>query len=88
MTHEEKNCMLGNFRGRRLLACLAADTLSAVVEAIDRDDGSERPLPGQTLPAPPTEAMRRELDNAVSLVLRLILAVNDGGCSPQRLPRF
>lgn len=79
---------LGNYRGRRLVACQAVDKLHAVVEAIDRDDGSQLPIPGRTMPGPLQEAMRNELFNAVALTLRLILTANDGGCSPQRLPRF
>lgn len=88
MDYEQEKQLLGNYRGRRLLACRAADSLSAVVEHIGLDDGTELPPPDRSLPAPPTDAIRREIENAVALVLRLILASNDGGCSPQRLPRF
>ena len=88
MTIDEEKRLLGNYRGRRLLACRAADTLSHVVEHLGFDDGSELPPPDHALPKMPTDAMRAELQNAVSLVLRLLLAANDGGCSPQRLPRF
>lgn len=88
MTLDEQKRMLGSYRGRRFLACNAADVLSKVVENIGLENGEDLPPPDRALPEPPTDAMRREIGNAVSLVLRMILAANDGGCSPQRLQRF
>lgn len=86
MTIDEERQLLGNYRGRRLLACRAAEMLDNIVESIGLDDGKE--LHPRPLPDPPTDAMRCELGNAVALILRMILAANDGGCAPQRLHRF
>lgn len=88
MNLDEQKRMLGNYRGRRYLACTAADLLSKVVENLGADDGTQLPPPEHSLPPMPSDAMRLEINNAVSLVLRLILATNDGGCSHQTLPRY
>lgn len=88
MTLDEEKRMLGSYRGRRFLMCRAADVLDKVVEHLGADDGSDLPPPERSLPDAPTDAMRRELHNAVALVMRLLMAANDGGGSPARLPRF
>lgn len=88
MTLDEEKRMLGGYRGRRYLACRAADALSRIVDNLGVEDGTDLPPSDRSLPSQPTDAMRLELNNAVSLILRMILAANDGGCSPQRLQRF
>jgi hypothetical protein len=84
---EEKR-MLSNYRGRRFMACRAADVLSQVVAHLGLDDGSELPPPNRSLPPTPSDAVRLEIENAVALLLRTILAHNDGGVSPSKLNRF
>lgn len=87
MTLDERNRMLKNWRGRRLLACQAADLLHEVAGALAEDDGSQPPPPGAQLPTT-TESQRRELQNAVALVLRMTLLMNDGSVSHQELRRY
>ncbi len=82
----EKNQLVQNWRGRRYLACRAADDLLKVAEALGVDDGSELPPPNG-LPTV-TEAVKAELQNQITSALRLLLALNDGNVSPSRLNRF
>jgi len=86
--YRERQRMLKGYRGRRFLACRAADTLHDVCGALASDDGSDLPLPDRPLPTPPSAAEIRELQNAVALILRMILLRNDGCISPQELRRF
>lgn len=79
---------LKNYRGRRLLTCRAADTLGQVVAHLGVEEGTTLPAPGKEHVQPPSDALRHELDNAVTNLMRLILAVNDGGCSPSKLNKF
>lgn len=88
MSPDERR-MLGNYRGRRLIACRAAEALREVIEALGREnDPKELPIPDHVMPPPPDEATRRELTNLVTSVLRLILVHNDGQMSNQRLRGF
>lgn len=78
-----------NYRGRRYQACNAAQVLHDIVEQLGvEDDPSMLPIPGQPLQPVPSAAQKRELQNLVALTLRMILLHNDGGCSPQTLPRY
>lgn len=79
--------MLLNFRGRRLLACRAAETLHDVITALGEDDGSTLP-PGDGLPTAPSKQQKQEMKNAAAVLLRMILIFNDGHVSPQQLGRF
>ncbi|RUX02345.1 hypothetical protein EOA27_32280 [Mesorhizobium sp. M2A.F.Ca.ET.037.01.1.1] len=79
--------MSRNYRGRRLMACQAADDLHRVIDAIGVEDGSTLPLP-EGMPAVPAPAIKREMQNGVATLLRLILLHNDGHISPQTLKRF
>lgn len=79
--------MSQNYRGRRLMACQAADELHRVIDAIGVEDGSTLPLP-EGMPAVPAPAIKREMQNGVATLLRLILLHNDGIVSPQTLKRF
>lgn len=87
MNLDEEKRLLAGWRGRRLLACRAGDLLRAVAEALGEDDGSCLPPDGE-LPAPPSEAQRNELCNAITSLQRMILLWNDGHVSPSRLQRF
>lgn len=84
---EEKR-MCQNYRGRRFLACRAVDTLERVIENLGVEDGSQLPHPDRDFLPPPSDAVRLEVQNAASNLLRLILALNDGGTSRQKLQRF
>lgn len=88
MTLEERRRMQRNYRGRRLLACRAAEALHEVIEALGEDDGSELPPVNATLPPTPSEAQKRELQNMAANLLRMILLLNDGQISPQTLRRY
>lgn len=79
--------MLKNWRGRRLLACRAADELERIINHIGIEDGSELPPSDGGLPKI-NEGQRNELLNATALVLRLVLGANDGNVSPARLRRY
>lgn len=80
---------LENYRGRRLRACRAADDLHAVIEQLGvENDPSILPIPDHVMPAPPCEAIKREMQNTVANLLRLILLHNDGSVSAQKLQRF
>lgn len=88
MASDSREKMLKNFRGRRILACNAEQTLHSVIENLGVDDGSQIPLREADQPAVPADAVKLELKNAATNLLRLILAHNDGGCSPDYLKRF
>jgi len=76
-----------NWRGRRLLACRAVDSLIGVIENIGNEDGSQLP-PDDGLPPPPNPALRRELKNMAASLLRFILLSNDGHVSTSTLNAF
>lgn len=82
----EQRRLLTGWRGRRLLACRAACVLEEVIENLGADDDVDPP-PDRGLPAFQT-AMQHELHNSVSALLRMILLMNDGQVSPQKLRRF
>lgn len=86
MDFAERNRMVKGWRGRRFVACRAADDLEAVVRELGQDDGANLP-PDGGLPIV-TPAVRLELENSVANLLRMILALNDGHVSPSRLQRF
>lgn len=76
-----------NYRGRRIMVFDAADKLDRAITMLGIEDGSTLPLT-DGMPAPPSEAIKGELKNAVANLLRLILLHNDGHVSPQTLRRF
>jgi hypothetical protein len=84
---EEKR-LLKNYRGRRLQACRAVDTLCDVIDNLGTEDGSVLPDPDHGFQQPPSAAMRLELKNQAAVLLRMILANNDRGCGPHELQRF
>ncbi|TIV60312.1 hypothetical protein [Mesorhizobium sp.] len=79
--------MSQNYRGRRLMVCHAADDLHRAIDALGVEDGSQLPPP-EGLPTKPSPAIKRELQNSVANLLRLILLHNDGQISHQTLKRF
>lgn len=80
---------LENYRGRRLRACRAADDLHAIIEQLGvENDPSILPIPDHAMPTAPNGAIKREMQNTVANLLRLILLHNDGHVSPQKLQRF
>lgn len=83
----ERERLLKNWRGRRLLACRAFDDVHSVIDALASDDGSQCP-PVDGLPSAPSFAIRSELQNTAANLLRLILLHNDGAVSSSRLQRF
>lgn len=87
MTYEEKRRMLKNWRGRRYLACTAADQLRNVIEWLGTEDGSELP-PDGGVPPRPAVGVALEIENMITSVQRLILLLNDGNVSQSRLQSF
>ena len=83
----ERKRLIACWRGRRLLACTAASELHESIAGLAADDGSDLP-PDGGLPAPPSAAQIRELQNATANLLRMILLWNDGRVSPSELNRF
>jgi hypothetical protein len=77
--------LLRNWRGRRLIACRLHDALLEVIAHLGDEDGSVLPPVDSVVPAPPSDAMRSDLQNSATVLLRLILEFNDGNVSPQRL---
>lgn len=86
MDLDEERRLVTGWRGRRLLACRATDSLERVIGNLGNDDGSDCP-PDGGLPSV-TESQRRELGNMAALLLRMILGANDGHVSSSRLQRF
>jgi hypothetical protein len=78
---------LTNWRGRRLLACQAIDTLDRVIANLAADDNTYLAPVGGLL-TPPTNAMIKEMQNTAANLLRIILLWNDGSVSEDRLQRF
>jgi hypothetical protein len=78
---EEKD--LSNWRARRLHTCRLADDLMKIIEYLGVDDGSVEKGKGA-----PTPAVKQELRNQCTVLMRTILAHNDGGCAPADLQRF
>lgn len=87
MASDSNDRMLKNYRGRRYLACSATDTLVRVIENLGVEDGSTLPPPDRDFKSAPSDAVRLEVHNAAANLLRLILALNDGSVSPQKLNR-
>lgn len=88
MDYEDQKRMTKGWRGRRYLACRAVSVLDDVIDQLGMDDGVNPPpdgLPG--LPAI-SEGMRTELHNSAAVLLRMILASNDGRTSGTRLQSF
>lgn len=88
LSYDDKQRMLQNYRGRRLMACRAADDLHSIIEKIGVEDGSELPIPGCEHKPAPDRLLIRELQNTTANLLRLILILNDGGVSSQELRRY
>lgn len=78
--------MAKGWRGRRLIACRAMDTIDRVIEHLGIDNGADL-LPENGLPRI-TEGMRNEMHNQASVLLRMILSMNDGNTSGTRLQRW
>jgi hypothetical protein len=86
MDLDEERRMAKGWRGRRLMACRAADTLDRIIENIGVDNGADLP-PERGLPNV-SEELRNELHNQAAVLLRTILALNDGNTSGTRLQRW
>jgi hypothetical protein len=86
MDLNDEQRLVKKWRGRRLLACRAADTLDRIIEQLGADDGSDGP-PECGIPKVP-EGLRVELHNSVANLLRMILTMNDGSTSGSRLQRW
>lgn len=84
--YEERKRMVKGWRGRRLLACRAADVFEEVIQELGSDNGKDCP-PSGGIPDV-SAALRAEMANAVANLLRLTLLMNDGNISPQKLNRF
>ena len=87
MDSETEARMLKNWRGRRLLACRAMDQIERIIAHLGVEDGSELPPTDREVPSL-SPVVQQEVQNSASVLLRMILALNDGGCSPQKLPRY
>jgi hypothetical protein len=92
MNYAETQRMLKGWRGRRLLACQAAETLAAVIRELGQDNGVD-PFQGDSSKVDGevphvSDPIKRELDNILAGLLRLVLLHNDGRVSPQHLRRF
>ncbi|WKD45020.1 hypothetical protein [Agrobacterium pusense] len=83
---DEERRMVKGWRGRRFMACRAADTLDRIIENIGIDNGADLP-PERGLPHM-SEGLRNELHNQAAVLLRTILALNDGNTSGTRLQRW
>lgn len=83
---EEEIRMSNGWRGRRFLACRASDVLERVIDNLGKDNGADLP-PESGLPVV-SESMRIELHNQAAVLLRTILALNDGNTSGTRLRRW
>lgn len=86
MTYDDEKRLVKGWRGRRLLACRAVSLLDQIIENLGEDDGTSLP-PDGGLPVVQRQ-MRVELGNQAAVLLRMILAQNDGGVSGSRLQRF
>lgn len=84
--YDERKRMVKGWRGRRLLACRAADVFEEVIRELGEDNGKDCPPAGGVPAVSP--GIRAELANAVANLLRLTLLMNDGNVSPQKLNRF
>jgi hypothetical protein len=83
----ERKQMIEGWHGRRLLACRAVGELHDVIAGLASENGVDLPPRGE-LPAPPSAAQIRELQNSAANLLRMILLWNDGRVAPQELHRF
>lgn len=88
MASNSDETMRKNWRGRRLLACRAAESLDLIIQDLGIEDGSTLPPDGKGFTLPPSDPVRLEMRNAAANLLRTILAHNDRGCSPSKLNRF
>ncbi|MBY3543699.1 hypothetical protein HFN71_28875 [Rhizobium laguerreae] len=86
MQFEDEQRLSKKWRGRRLLACRAADTFDRIIDELGLDDGSDLP-PDSGIPKI-TEGLRIELHNQVAVLLRMILTMNDNATSGSRLQRW
>lgn len=83
---EEEKRMVQGWRGRRYLACRAMDVLERVIDNLGYEDGVNPP-PDGGLPKV-QDQLRIEAGNQAAVLLRTILAMNDGQTSGSRLQRF
>lgn len=79
------NHSLTNYRARRIAAYDGAALLCDVIEALGDDDGKHLPIPDHEMPTAPSATVKRELQNQVRTLLRLILAHNDANLSHQEI---
>lgn len=87
MTLEEENQLIAGWRGRRFLACGAADLLVRIIAGLADDNGNDLP-PDRGLPPRPSAMQIAEMQNTTTNLLRTILLWNDGYVSPSKINRF
>lgn len=84
----ERERMLKNYRGRRYMVCTAIADVRAVIDSLGIEDGSVLPpVDGEFNPVPPKQ-VRDELNNMATALLRLVLILNDGHVSADKLNAF
>jgi len=83
---DDEQRLVKKWRGRRLLACRAIDTLDRIIDELGMDDGTDCP-PENGIPKVP-EGLRVELHNQAAVLLRMVLTMNDGATSGSRLQRW
>lgn len=86
--HLDKIKSFNNYRGRRLYACCALSDFESAIENLGIEDGSVLPQPDRDFNPRPSEQIRAELKNQARSLLRMILILNDGHVSEQKLNAF
>lgn len=88
MVYQPNAEKFSNYRARRYYTCRMCGDLQDIIDMLGKEDGSECPPLDRELPEEPSDAVKRELKNTVIATQRLILALNDGGLSDQKLKTF
>jgi len=86
--HEDHKAMFRSFRGRRYIACNAIRDLESVIDHLGDETGKTSVYIDPPLPAPPSDQVKAELKNMTTVMLRLLLILNDGNVSSSKLNSF
>lgn len=85
---KDKDASFNNYRGRRYYVCRALDDFEKAIDRLGVEDGSVLPIPDREFNVRPSDQVIAELKNQARTLLRMILILNDGRVSADKLNAF
>lgn len=85
MDLDQRDTLVRNWRGRRLLICRASNDLQKIVDHFGSNNGDSLP---EGFDDQVSEELKAELKNQIVALQRTLLVLNDGRISPSKLNSF